>query len=211
MDKIKLIIDKGICQGKLAVQTALAYASVLAKGDDPSKYVFDQYVLRSHLHNCLSERVFTVSCEKEKKENNHHNYLLFLKFFAQVGWQKQKKWFSVPSVSNGIYHLNVCVNVSEDVIVKGHCFGTALHVMEQHVKDRKICMAITFCCTKLSLAKTMIYYWLWLHYWLLLLKIICNKVQYLWTKVQLLWTQAIFVTALWGPLGMSQFKRDYWQ
>ena len=34
-----------------------------------------------------------------------------------------------------LYHLNVCVNVSEDVVVKGHCLGTALHVIEQHVKD----------------------------------------------------------------------------
>ena len=68
---------------------AIAFASVIAKREDPSCYNFNQQTMRDHLHQCLSNGVFTDFPVKGQAGRMTKSATLFMcQFTVTVGCQK---------------------------------------------------------------------------------------------------------------------------
>ena len=90
---------------------ALAFLSILAKGEDPSAYTFK---MGTHVHHCLTEGVFSdlISNKKNKEKNTK---IITAVFTIAV--------FRMPTIEKMIhcdrchdwYHIALCVTVSESV------------------------------------------------------------------------------------------------
>ena len=98
---------------------ALAYAAVLVKGDDSSKYVFDQGCMRKHIHQCLHSGKFSdfpirrIGRRITKKTSFTFSVYCICRMPELPGGEMIKcnncsEWF----------HIGICVKVSEEVRTK---------------------------------------------------------------------------------------------
>ena len=77
---------------------ALAFASAIAKGDDPSQYTYDQMQMRDHLHRCLSRGNFIEGGLAAKLTKLP--FLQQLKFIVSAKYQiwEELRWHNAVNV-----------------------------------------------------------------------------------------------------------------
>ena len=99
---------------------SLAFATAIAQGDDPSQYTFDQQKMRSHLHHCLEQVIITQFPTRWiGRKINKISHEAIIKFYCKCRMPDQAGVKMIEcSRCKEWYHVGVCVDVEDDVLLK---------------------------------------------------------------------------------------------
>jgi hypothetical protein len=122
-DQNEITVNYRYCQFQVGSSDcglfALAFASILAAQDDPSKYLFDQSAMRRHIHRCLLSGVFNPFPTKRIRRRISKKTVISFSVHCMcrmpeapvekmIQCNKCKEW----------YHCEICITVPKDVLEK---------------------------------------------------------------------------------------------
>ena len=91
---------------------ALAFASVIAKGDDPSKYTFDQSAMRRHILSCIINKKFT-DFPTRRIGRGITKHITTFKFKVHCKCRMPELPGDKMIQCNEWFHVGLCVNVPD--------------------------------------------------------------------------------------------------
>ena len=89
-------------------------------GDDPGRYTFEQRKMRDHLHSCLNKAMFSEFPTRHIGQNiNKINNIVKIPVYCKCRTPEIKDLKMIQcSTCSEWYHIDACVQVSEEVIKK---------------------------------------------------------------------------------------------